>query len=130
MSVLCIEEDEQLNRKVLRGITPDLYIHPIERKVRIESGSMLANGLDFAGDLNLAFIKRITLGCNIEATLETCPRLILILKDVCRILDCPCVPSVYISHAASQSFYIAGGKKAQIVLSDYIMDQFTEGTLY
>ena len=119
-----------MNRKVLYDLKPDSYIHPMERKVRIESGSLLANGLDFAGNLNLEFIKRITLGCNLEATRQTCPRIIRILEDVCRILDCRNIPRVYISHAASQTFYIAGGKKTQIVMSDYILDQFTEGMLY
>lgn len=118
-------------RKTLRDLKVDEYIHPIEKKIRLEEGSVVAKGLDLIGDINLSLIKRITLGCDVEATEENFPRLIHILKDVCRILDYHnSFPRVYISHAASQSFYIAGGNKTQIVLSDYIADQFTNGMLY
>lgn len=96
----------------------------------MESGSLLARGIDYLGNLNLELVKRITLGCNLEATRQTCPRIISIVEDVCRILDCQNIPRVYISHAASQTCYIAGGEKIQIVLSDYILDHFTEGMLY
>lgn len=119
-----------MERAILSNIQVSDYIHPMEKKVHIDEGSLIGKGIDALSDLNLAFVKRITLGCNVEATLNSFPRLIFILKDVCKILGYPYVPRVFITHAASQSFYAFGANKAQIILSDYIADQFTEDMFY
>ena len=119
-----------MERIMLPNIRVSDYIHPMEKKMHIDEGSAVGKGIDVLSDLNLAFVKRITLGCNIEATKENFPRLIMILKDVCKTLGQPYVPRVFITHAASQSFYAFGANKATIVLSDYIADQFTEDMLY
>lgn len=119
-----------MKKVILSNLRVSDYIHPMEKNIHIDEGTLISNGIDFLSDLNLAIVKRITLGCNVEATNENFPRLVHILEDVCKILGCSQVPRVYITHAASQSFYIIGSQKAQIVLSDYIADSFTDDMLY
>lgn len=119
-----------MERVTISNVRIKDYIHPMEERMHIDEDSIVGKGLDALSDLNIAFVKRITLGCNIEATLDNFPRLLSVLKDVCRIFGYSHIPRVYITHAASQSFYVFGATKATIVLSDYIADQFTEDMLY
>lgn len=119
-----------MKRVVLSNIRVSDYIHPMEKRMHIGENTIVGKGIDALSDINLAFVKRITLGCSIEVTSDNFPRLITVLEDVCRILGYSNIPRVYITHAASQSFYAFGANKAAILLSDYIADQFTEDMLY
>lgn len=119
-----------VKRKYLTGISPDDYIHPAEKKVRINSAEIISKGLDVLNDLSVSLVRRITLGKHIHVTDKTAPVLYNIVKDVCRVLDYPHIPQVYICHQAAQTRFCAGTDQNQITLSDYILEQYDYDMLY
>lgn len=118
------------NRKYLTGISSNDYIHPTEKKIRINSSENISKGLDALNDLSVSLVRRITLGKHIHVTDETAPVLYNIVKDVCEVLDYAPVPQVYICHQAAQTMFCAGTDQNQITLSDYILEQYDYDMLY
>lgn len=50
-----------------RGLHADAYIHPEERKMRIDSDfNLVSKGLDALNDINVSAVKQVTLGRHIE----------------------------------------------------------------
>lgn len=119
------------NKKQLTGLQVRDYMHPQEKKLRLDSDfDLVSKGLDLLNDLNVSVVQRITLGRHIEVTPDTAPRIHKIVADVCRILDFPCAPRVFICHQAAQTLFCAGTDKMQITVSDYIIDHFDDDMLY
>lgn len=108
----------------------DDFLHPLEKKQWELDSNTINKGLDALSDFSVAILKRLILGINVELTPETSPRAFSILLDVCKMLDYPTVPKLYICHHASQSLYCAGSDTAMIVLSDYILERFDDEMLY
>lgn len=119
-----------MKRKYLTGISPDDYTHPIEKKMKINNSVIISKGLDALNDLSVSLVRRITLGKHIHVTEEISPTLYNIVKDVCRILDYPHIPQVYICHQAAQTLFCAGTDQNQITISDYILEQNDYDVLY
>lgn len=116
---------------MLKGVSSEDYIHPLEQKMRLTSDmKLVSKGLDVLNDLSVSLIRRITLGKHIEVNRTTAPDLDALVRDVCDILDYPQVPRVYICHQAAQTLFCAGSEHVQITFSDYIWEQFDMDMLY
>lgn len=119
------------NKIRLSGLKAEQYIHPQERQMKtIKEYPMIIEGLNRLNDWNVSLVRQITLGRHMEVTEETAPKLIHIIEDVCKILDYPEVPRVYICHQAAQTLCCAGTDKMQVTISDYIVEKFDEDMLY
>jgi len=115
----------------LDGLCAVDYMHPEEKKMQLDVDfPLVSKGLDMLNDINVSVVKQITLGRHIEVNEVTAPRVKRILDDVCRILDYPNIPRVYICHQAAQTLFCAGTDKMQITISDYLIDHFDDDMLY
>lgn len=118
-------------RIVFPGLKVDDYISPEEQNMLLSSDmGLITKGLDMLNDINVALVKRITLGRYIEVTKETAPDVYCIIEDVCRILDYHPVPKVYVCHQPAQELFCAGTDHNQITFSDYLLEKFDEDMLY
>lgn len=118
-------------KQYLAGISTGDYIHPAEQRMKLDVDSgLISKGLDVLNDLSVSLIRRITLGRHIAVNSVTAPDIDSIVKDVCRILDYPDVPRVYICHQAAQTLFCAGTDQSQITLSDYLLEQYDADMLY
>lgn len=119
------------SKHYLVGISAEDYIHPREKAMKLNQDvGLISKGLDALNDLSVAMARRITLGRHIAVNAQTAPVVDLAIRDVCRILDYPVVPRVYICHQASQTLTCTGTDQQQITLSDYILDQYDVDMLY
>lgn len=120
-------------KKCLKGLRLEEYIHPAEQKYRGESGEgadLVSKGLDALSDLSVSMVRRITLGKYVEVTAQTAPYAVGVLRDVCRILDYDHQPRLYVCRKMSQEVVVGGTDSAQILLSDYTLEQLDRDMLY
>ena len=126
----------RVNEKlVFHGLKPGDYIHPKDIAFRNSNGKdagLAARGLSTLSNASLAVSRRITEGRYVEVSEETAPYLVGILRDVCKILDVPYVPRLFIGHERSTNTTVggAGDECSQILLPDYIAQEYDEDMLY
>ncbi len=114
----------------LYGLSPSDYIHPAEQKYKLSNSDAIDKGLDALSDLCVDIFKRIVLGKYIRVNAASAPREVGILKDVCRILDYPSVPSLFIRRSFDGNISAGGDKQAMILITDYIISHFDDDMLY
>ncbi|MDO4328925.1 MAG: hypothetical protein Q4C66_06275 [Lachnospiraceae bacterium] len=120
-----------MKKKVLQGLNQEEYIHDEELAIMLgTSDDIIHKGLDKINDISVALMRRMTLGRYIAVDESSAPELSEIVTSVCRILDYPEVPKIYICHQAAQTIFCAGTDTMIIVISDYIIENFDMDMLY
>lgn len=115
---------------ILKGLKATDYVHPQETAFRHSDQQTIADkGLDALNDMSVTMLKKITLGKNAEVTRATSPRLMTLLDEVCRTLDFPQRPHLYIGRRLSQEISVGGTDHMQILMPDTMLTMADEGML-
>lgn len=121
------------NPLILNGLKLADYIHPAEEKIRhshLESCSLVKKGLDVLNDASVQLLRQITEGKWVEVTRQTAPQMFKIVEDVCRVLDYTCVPRLFIRHERSMRVIVGGTGYMQMLIPDYLVNEFDLGMQY
>lgn len=114
------------------GLLSKSIRHPEENQsvYQVMQNKQIQTLLKKANDLSVQIYRARVLGGYVELTEETAPEYLAILKDVCRILNYPEVPKVYVCHMYSQVLEACGSDIKYITVSDYTLEHFNEEELY
>lgn len=120
------------NRVVLKNLQVEEFIHPkeIELKDSVINGPTIRKLIESVGDVNLRINKTQIQGTYIQLYPRTAPGVFRILEDVCRILDLPYVPEVYLWKCMSNTIMPCSAEKDYLVITDYVLEQCDDEMLY
>lgn len=121
-----------MKRKILNGLQTDDYIHPMEKNsvIQIEQSGVVAMAMDKFSDLATEICNQIVLGRYVELYEDTCPRILSILKDVCRILNYQKKVRIFVTHEYENSCIQLGNDVGYILLTDRIINEASDDMLY
>lgn len=119
-------------RVVFKGLQVSEFIHPKEVALQgsIVNTPAIRKLVESLGDVNLRINKTRIQGTYIQLYPHTAPRLFGILENVCRILDCPEVPELYVWKCMTKTIMPFTAQKDYIIISDYVVEQFDDEMLY
>ncbi len=123
------------NKIILSGLKAEDYLHPKDYAFvhgDAEDSSLVSKGLSLLSNASIVFLRRITEGRYVEITEKANPYLIGVLKNTCAILDVPYMPRLFVRHERCTSTTVGGegANAAQILMPDYILQEYDEDMLY
>lgn len=122
-----------VQKVVLQGLRPEDYVHPAEARFHTagnQDGSLVQKGLSVLNDISIQLLMKITLGKYVEVDGKTAPDLAALVADVCRILNCPIQPKLYVCHEYGLTITVGGTEYVQLLVPDYILTAFDQDMLY
>ena len=116
------------NKKIiLKGLRHTDYIHPEEKFFDEKNPGkfvLINQGLDLLNDVSIKFLRQITEGKWIEINRSTGTNVFDIVNEVCKILDFPKIPRLFVRHERSTNVVVGGTDYSQILIPDYILNEF------
>ena len=112
---------------VLKGLRHEDYIHPEEKFFNDKNPgkfSLIKQGMDFLNDVSIKFVRQITEGKWVEINRKTASDVFDVVYDVCKILDYPNMPRLFVRHEHSMHIIIGGTDYSQMLIPDYILNEF------
>lgn len=108
------------------------FIHPEEAKMKetVVNSPAFQKAIAVWSDVNLKLHETVVEGTYIQLTQKTAPRIMIILSDVCRILDYKQIPDVYVCRQMSQLVQPCSGERNYLIVSDYVIKTFDDDMLY
>ena len=122
-----------IKKRVFPGLRIDDFIHNEDQKFYSndkDSASLVEKGLELLNDASVLLAREVTLGRYVEVTEHNCPRLVNILKNVCKILDFNQMPGIYLHHEAEQYTLALGSNRLHILVSEYALECYDDDMLY
>ena len=116
-----------MEKIILKGLRPEDYIHPEEKFFADKNPKdffLINQGLEFLNDVSVKFVKQITEGKWVEINKQTASEVVDVIYDVCKILDFPQIPRLFVRHERSMSIVIGGTDYSQMLIPDYIIREF------
>lgn len=116
-----------MDRIILKGLRQEDYIHPKEKFFADKNPKdffLIKQGLDFLNDISVKFVRQITEGKWVEINKKTASEVVDVIYDVCKILDFPQMPRLFVRHERSMSIVIGGTDYSQMLIPDYIIEEF------
>lgn len=120
-----------MNMKVLQGIDVQSFVHPMDESLMKGMEKAQMNWLmGWLSDAGTKYMMDMHLmGRCIRVSEQDMPQLYALLKDVCRVLDYPQIPSMFVYRSKLFEWQIYQDKKPVIVLTDFVLHDFDEGML-
>lgn len=119
-------------RVVFKNLRVSEFIH--EKEVALSQSAMnspeVKKLINLISDVNLKLNKTRIQGTYIQLTADMMPEVFAILEDVCRILDHPQVPELYMCKMMSATVVPCTAETDYIVISDYVLEYYDEEMLY
>lgn len=114
------------------GLKTEDYIHPDEQlaKEKVEQSDFFKKSLQYISDVQIKWNASVIQGSYVQLTAKTAPRVIDILEETCKILDCATVPDLYLYHSFSQAVQPYGSGHPYLLVADYVVDNFDDGMLF
>ena len=112
---------------VLKGLRHEDYIHPEEKFFNDKNPgnfSLIKQGMDFLNDVSIKFVRQITEGKWVEINRKTAFDVLDVVYDVCKILDYQNMPRLFVRHEHSMNIIVGGTDYSQILIPDYILNEF------
>ena len=120
-----------MERIVLKGLQVAEFVHPQEAEKRhILETPKVQKLIESVGEMMLKAMETIKEGTYVRLDAKNEPRAVSILEDVCRILDFPHVPDLYVYHNDTLTVVPCGAQEAYIVTSDYVLRRYDDDMLY
>lgn len=121
-----------MERTVFKNLQISDIIHPkeLELKNSVIQSPEVQKLIGMVSDVNLRLNKTRILGTYIRLTEQTSPAIFAILRDVCRILDYPKVPELYMTRLMSSTVMPCVAETEYIVITDYVLENYDEDMLY
>ena len=132
-------------RMIWKGLQVSDFIHPgeVEARDALIRSAAFQKAVSLLSGASQMLNRTVVEGTYIQLSKETAPRVIKILEDVCRILDWPSVPALYVCRKMAQivtpfcriAETSSGSgfpetKENYLVMSDYVLRNFDEDMLY
>lgn len=120
------------NRIIWKGLSVSDFIHPGEEQAKNSFAKTPAYQkiVSAVSDVSLKLYKTVIEGTYIKLSPDTAPYIFAVLKDVCRILDYPNVPDIYLCHLMSQMVNPCSAGQDYILIADYVLETYDEEMLY
>lgn len=117
--------------KVLTGVEVETFAHPNDTKLMKEMEKKGINKLlQWLSSKQVKYTMEMKLmGRYVRLSREDMPELYALLEDVCRILDAPQVPRVFMHRSPLFDWEVYYGDEPVIILTDYVLNEFDEGML-
>lgn len=115
-----------MEKIILKGLTPQDYIHPEEKifHVGTESFSLVQLALDQLNDISVQLVRQITEGKWVELKPQTAPEIFAAMEEVCTILDFPKRPKIFTRHERNLKIIVGGTDYMQMLIPDYILEEY------
>lgn len=117
--------------KVLKGISVEDFAHPEDAALIQKMDKIKLNQLvEWVSSVNTKYFMEMRLMGRFTRLSETdMPELYALLRDICRVLDYPEIPRVFMYRSKEFDWKIYIAKEPVIVLTDYVFNDFDEGML-
>ena len=117
--------------KVLSGIAVESFAHPDDtalmkgmEKVKLNAVLEWISGVDAKYTMEMKLMGRY-----IRVNETDMPKLYAMLEDVCRVLDYPNVPRVFMHRSKLFDWQVYIGKEPIIILTDFVLNDFDDDML-
>ncbi|MBQ7886271.1 MAG: hypothetical protein IJ313_05190 [Clostridia bacterium] len=117
--------------KVLKDIAVESFAHPDDTKLMKGLEAAKINQLlEWLSGASTKYTMEMTLmGRYIRLSEKDMPQLYRLLEDVCRVLDYPQIPRVFMHRSKLFDWEVYIGKEPVIILTDFVLNDFDEGML-
>lgn len=116
----------------LTGLQVDSFIHPDERAAwsALMNAAWLKKLIDWLGSYQAKLeLKTNLLGNAFGVSRQDMPELYRTIEKVCRILDYPNVPQVYVYRSSSLNIQIYYGDSPILIYPDFVLNDYDSGMI-